>query len=231
MVDAWGHGGSSGVTSGFSPEILTEDVISLLHALRLEYVCLLVASMGGSTAAQVAAAAPDLIQAVVLEDPPWDLRFRLPLVASNQYQARLRLCQAWLQQLQAQTPAERLISALERVPPGAANWTEEEYVTWVEAWTQLDLDLPAVGPPLWSMLEVPLGELLPRIDCRALLMRSAYAFATGETAQQMQEEALARSNIVVADFAHTGHCIHREAFEEFMVVVRAFLCECRRRPN
>jgi pimeloyl-ACP methyl ester carboxylesterase len=231
MVDARGHGGSSGVTSGFSPEILAEDVRSLLHALRLEHVCLLGASMGGSTAAQVAATAPDLIQAIVLEDPPWDLSAQLPLVASKQYQARVKRWHAWLQHLQTQTPAERLISALERVPPGAATWTEEEYLIWVESWAQLDLDLLAVGPPLWSRLEVRLGDLLPHTSCQILLMRSAYAFATSDHARQVQEDVLACPDIVVADFAYAGHSIHREAFEEFIIVVRAFLRECRRRPT
>ncbi len=231
MVDARGHGGSSGVTGGFAPEILVEDVISLLHALRIEQVCLLGASMGGSTAAQVAVTSPDLIQALVLEDPPWDLSAQLPLVASQKYQARMKRWHAWLQQLQAETPAERLISALERVPPGAATWTEEEYVTWVEAWAQLDLDLVAVGPALWSRMEVPLCNLLPRISCRMLLMRSAYAFARDAQARHMQEDVLACPDIVVADFAHAGHSIHREAFEEFVIVVRAFLRECRRRPD
>jgi hypothetical protein len=62
-------------------------------------------------------------------------------------------------------------------------------------------------------------------------MRSAYAFATSDHARQVQEDVLACPDIVVADFAYADHSIHREAFEEFIIVVRAFLRECRRRPN
>lgn len=226
LVDARGHGSSARATTGFSSEILAEDAIALLHALQLENVCLLGASMGGITAAQLAAYYPHLVNVILLEDPPWDLTSRLHLVTSRGYQARFKKWLRWLQQLKTQPRTERLSSAMAFAPHGAAAWPEEEYVAWVEACVQLDLELVAGGADVWSVMQLSLCDLLPRITCPILLMRSAYAFAETAGPQLAQEELLVRSEIVIADFVRAGHCIHRGAFEEFVTVVQLFLQTC-----
>src|SRR5262249_59356988 len=70
MPDARGHGRSEGIASGLSMELLVGDVAALTRGLGLERPSLLGFSMGGGTAARVAAAYPELVDAVLLEDAP-----------------------------------------------------------------------------------------------------------------------------------------------------------------
>src|SRR5262245_64773555 len=71
LPDARGQGRSEGIASGFSTDLLVEDTAALLRGLGLEQPNLLGSSMGGGTAARVAAAYPELVGAVLLEDAPW----------------------------------------------------------------------------------------------------------------------------------------------------------------
>src|SRR5438270_13821095 len=57
--------------TGYSQEALTGDVIGFIAALKLERPFLWGYSNGARTAAEVTAATPNGIRAVILEDPPW----------------------------------------------------------------------------------------------------------------------------------------------------------------
>src|SRR5438094_9163294 len=70
MTDARGHGRSGGIATGFSTTILADDAAAAIRALGLEKPYLFGHSMGARTAATVAANYPDLVRAIVLEDPP-----------------------------------------------------------------------------------------------------------------------------------------------------------------
>jgi pimeloyl-ACP methyl ester carboxylesterase len=71
LLDARGHGRSDLPATGFSQEILTVDVIAFIAALNLEHPFLWGYSNGAKSAAEVAATAPNVIRAVILEDPSW----------------------------------------------------------------------------------------------------------------------------------------------------------------
>jgi pimeloyl-ACP methyl ester carboxylesterase len=64
MVDGRGLGLSDGPETGYSQDLLSQDVMGLIHILMGH-------SNGALTAASVAANEPELVSAVVLEDPPW----------------------------------------------------------------------------------------------------------------------------------------------------------------
>ncbi|MCE7982929.1 MAG: alpha/beta hydrolase [Caldilinea sp. CFX5] len=70
MPDARVHGRSDGGETGFTPEILTEDAVGLIHALKLARPTLIGRSNGAVTAFLVAAHHPELVRAIVMEDPP-----------------------------------------------------------------------------------------------------------------------------------------------------------------
>src|SRR2546427_1340331 len=70
MTDARGHGRSDGIATGFSINILADDAAAVIRALDLEKPFLFGHSMGAITAATVAATYPELVRAIVLEDPP-----------------------------------------------------------------------------------------------------------------------------------------------------------------
>src|SRR5215469_10687004 len=69
MTDARGHG-HSGTSTDFSMALLADDAAAVIRALGLEKPYVWGHSMGAITASTLAAAYPDLVRAVVLEDPP-----------------------------------------------------------------------------------------------------------------------------------------------------------------
>jgi N-formylmaleamate deformylase len=71
MVDARGHGRSSGPETGYAQAILNQDVVALIQELELHHPSVCGFSNGALTAAQVAATFPHLVRAIILEDPPW----------------------------------------------------------------------------------------------------------------------------------------------------------------
>jgi len=70
MTDARGHGHSGDSAADFSLALLADDAAAVIGALNLEKPYVLGHSMGAMTAATVAATYPDLVRAIVLEDPP-----------------------------------------------------------------------------------------------------------------------------------------------------------------
>jgi N-formylmaleamate deformylase len=226
MVDTRGHGHSDGIATGFSEELLTEDVAGVIRALKLDKPRLLGHSMGASTAAMVVCIYPDVVRSILLEDPPRDDIPRMEIANSEGYKAWLNSWFAWFEALKTQSHEERLISALRQLPPGSPVWPEDEYVPWVEATAQLNPDLVRLGTSLWSVKSTPMSELIPRISCPVLLMRSTSPFpAFAATQATVQEEASPWPHVKIVRFENTGHLIHREQFDQFIAVVKAFLKE------
>jgi pimeloyl-ACP methyl ester carboxylesterase len=233
LLDARGHGRSDGVANGFTPELLTADVAGVIGALALERPSLLGHSMGADTAARVAAAYPELARAMLLEDPGWHDTPRAQIASSPGYQAWLASWIAWLEQLRALPPAERLAFARTHLPPGGDAWTAEEYVPWVEACAQLDLELVRLGPSLWASEGTDWRALVPRIACPILLMTGDPHLAGGISAvltpHDAEQIAALWQRGQVVRFEGVGHLIHHgmppESFDRFIAVVRDFLHE------
>lgn len=229
MVDARGHGRSDGIAAGFSPELLTEDAVDLIRTLKLDRPSLLGHSMGGATAAQVAATYPDLVRSIVLEDPPWHDIPGAQIANSEGYKAWFNSWLAWLERFKTQTHEERLVSILAQLPPGAVAWSEDELVPWAEAYAQLDLDLAKLGLALWSMENTPWRELVPRITCPILLVTGNPELSAVVTQQDVKEIAALWQNGQVVHFENVGHFMHYGMdpgqFDQFITVVKAFLRE------
>ena len=222
MLDARGHGRSDGVATGYSPELLAEDAAGAIRALSLDRPILLGHSMGATTAALVAAS-PDLVRAVILEDPAWEEPPRAEIAASEGYRAWLASWIGWLEGLRAQSHQERLVSALSQLPPGAPVGPEEDYVPWVDACAHLDLDLIRRGVELWSIPMTPVRELMPRIACPALVMRASSPFPVPGAPREVRAEDSPWPNVRIVRFENTGHLIRREAFDRYIETVTAFL--------
>jgi pimeloyl-ACP methyl ester carboxylesterase len=229
LLDARGHGGSDGIAAGISYELLVEDAAALIRALELDRPALLGHSMGGVTAAALAAAHPELVRAVLLEDAVWGDTAHLPRIGeSEQYRAWLAGYTAYLEALRTQAHEQRMLAALPYLPPGPTGlWPEEEYVPWVEAQSQLDLALVRQGPSLWSTLRpaIPLAALAPAISCPLLLMTGSPARGSNvhpaDVAAVLERAPAARH----VAFERSGHLIHLDEFERSIEVVSAFLRE------
>src|SRR5947209_7619464 len=71
MLDARGHGHSDPPTEHFPIETLADDVAGVIRELGLEKPYIFGHSMGAETATALAANYPDLLRAIILEDPPF----------------------------------------------------------------------------------------------------------------------------------------------------------------
>lgn len=211
MPDARGHGQSDKAATSLAQENLAADVAGLIQALHLDRPYLLGHSMGGMTALTVAARYPELVRAILLEDPP--------LVDQTEIKAddppRSSQMATWLAGLKQMTRDEMLASVRAESP----QWDEEEYLPWVDS--KIDVD-PSIfqqrGPliPSWR-------ELAAEVRCPVLLI-------TGDTslraivAPQIAQDALhywPQGQLV--HVAGAGHNIRRDKYPEFIQAVKAFL--------
>ncbi|MCX6049165.1 MAG: alpha/beta hydrolase, partial [Chloroflexi bacterium] len=124
MVDARGHGHSSVPTAGYSNAEHAADYAGLIRALKLSQPVLLGHSMGADTSAFLAANYPDLVQAIVLEDPPW--RPQSEVIVPEQRRA---FAEEW----RTRTMAQNALSHAELVEQGQNDrptWSASELEAW-----------------------------------------------------------------------------------------------------
>jgi pimeloyl-ACP methyl ester carboxylesterase len=69
-VDLRGHGRSGHVTGSYRVEDYTGDMAALIEGKRLSPAIVIGHSLGAMTALRLAASRPELVKAIVLEDPP-----------------------------------------------------------------------------------------------------------------------------------------------------------------
>jgi N-formylmaleamate deformylase len=233
MVDARGHGLSSGPETGYSQELLTQDVAGLIHKLGLQHPGLFGHSNGALTAAQVAATFPDLVRAVILEDPPWGESSGRPIAATEGneawpgFTAWYNAWIAWHMALRTQTLEERIASSGQFLPPGTSGWPEEELLTHLEAQAQFNLDVLNFVP--FVPTRTPWHETVKRIACPILLLSGNPERGAMLTPQETQKIAATWRKGQLVSFVEAGHQMHHEMqgeqFDDFIGVVKAFLNE------
>ena len=225
MLDARGHGRSDGIASGFSSTLLVEDVVGALRELKLDRPRIIGLSQGGSTVLRLAATYPELVHSLIFEG--WGDQNQPGSFANSEgYQAWYNSWLTWLEQLRTMSHQERMISALPQLLPtmGGSIWPEDEYVPVVEGYALFDLELARNSMKLWASIdrENP-DQLLQRVTCPALIMKHAWAFPAPGTEPLVREVPSEQPNVRIVYFEHTGHLIHRVAFEPYMTQVREFL--------
>ncbi len=218
MPDARGHGRSDPPGGSFTPELLTSDVIALIAALGLQQPVLLGHSMGAATAAQVAATMPQPPRVVVLEDPPVRAMPFQQMMENPQYQAWYQSWLVWMQSLQTQI---NIATSFTFLPPAARGWSEDDLVSLLEGMSRFNPEVFRLSDP--TAFATTWQNYLAHITCPILLMTGSPAhgglLAPGDIEQlaahwQRGEHVL---------FAEASHFINRDAFEQYIEVVRAFL--------
>jgi len=210
MYDANGHGKSSRIDpqKRFN---LAEDLHDLILALGLEKPGIIGHSMGAATAAAFAADHPDLLSALILEDPPWsDMRL-------TQEQVSTRM-QEWKQQnLKAK---EKTVKELvKRQKKDAPNWEE----TILEEWAQSKLLL---DPAIFDQ------DPLDRRNWRDLA--SAITVPTLIVTGDSKLGAIVTPDLGVeaveildkGEFGHisaAGHCVRYEQYQPYLTMILLFL--------
>jgi len=216
--DARGHGTSPRFTRDQLEigvgEAMVADAVALLEFLRdqgVERPVLVGHSMGGGTAGSVAATRPDLVRAVVLEDPA--------LGEDPEETEDDRL----------EAGAERVADAQEWIAdPGAAlakgmadnpDWPPSEYPGWARAKTQTDLDMLATGQ---ARVRRTWQEVAAEIAVPTLVVTCDDDYLWDDT-KRAELDALGNPNVEVVTVHDADHCIRRSNTEGFHAVVDPWL--------
>jgi pimeloyl-ACP methyl ester carboxylesterase len=123
MTDARGHGHSGTSAAEVSIALLAEDAVAVIRALELQKPFLVGHSMGAVMAATVAANYPDVVRAIVLEDPPLldkppsQTDINKSLGVTNEEQSAPPGWQ-WLFELRALPRQERIARGTRSIRPG-----------------------------------------------------------------------------------------------------------------
>lgn len=201
MFDARGHGLSDGPSNGFSTELMADDAAGLIQELQLEKPRLIGHSMGAGVAAQVAATYPDLVQSIVLEDPPW-----------HDWQDRKR-------DLQARTREERIATLRQEHP----RWSDDVLAPMADSKVQFN---PAVFQ-FGLRFSPPWREVVPRISCPMLLLTGDPKLGGIVTAEDVEEMKNFWQRGETVHIGDVGHMIHFEQYDPFMTAVKAFFVRDR----
>jgi len=214
MVDARGHGRSEGPEQGYGPGDMAGDLAGVIAGLGLRRPAVLGHSMGAATTLVLAGRRPELIGAILLEDPPaWWVPSASP-EADAQGRAQMR---ARMVALKRKT-REELIAEQRATSRG---WSEAELGPWADAKLRFSINALALGDPG----SVDWQATLRRITCPALLITADPALE----AIVSEEDAAALKALIpqlhVAHIPGAGHSIRREQFARYLDIVCTFLSE------
>lgn len=211
--DALAHGGSERFTD---EEMASEDPIEAMYDVTeavLEDIgpaLVLGHSMGGAMAGALAARRPDLVRAVVVEDPAW--MDEAPW--SNEEDAKQQRVD-WARALRADQA-----HAIAQCRAENPTWPESEYGPWAQGKADVDETFLRAGI---GMLRTPWRKLAAAIEPPALVV-------TGDQEVILRGELLAEVGRVNPRFSvqvveGAAHCVRRDRSDAFHALVDPWLAE------
>jgi N-formylmaleamate deformylase len=210
MYDAYGHGKSSRIDPKKRIN-LAENLHDLILALDLDQPGVIGHSMGAATAAAFAADHPDLLSALVLEDPPWSDQE----ASEEQISARM---QEWKKNnLKAkEKTVKELIKSQKKEAP---KWEEAILEEWAQSKLLVDPSIFDQDPldrrnwrKLAKSIKVPTLIITGDNELGAIVTPKL-----GVEAVQLLEKG---------EFGHisgAGHCVRYEQYQPYLTMVRLFL--------
>ncbi|MFT3894052.1 MAG: alpha/beta hydrolase [Anaerolineales bacterium] len=212
MPDMKSHGLSARIGEE-EPIDMALDLVKLIQVLGLSHPILVGHSMGAMIAFQVGIQYPNLVKALVLEDPPW-------LISSEEKDNRPEeTMMEWARKLPSQS-IEELETINRQDHP---TWTEEMIHLMSESKKQFD---PTFVNMLLRSLHRNRVEWVSTIEaiCFPLLLITGNpelgGIVTGEVAARIHK---LHPTIQIKNFPDTGHLIRFDKFDEFMSVLTTFL--------
>lgn len=212
-IDARGHGESGLPEEPFGPTAHRDDTARVLTDQPREGGMIVVGhSMGAATAALLAAARPDLVRAVVLEDPP---------TGEPPHPANPWAMADWLAEARALDLPARIALCRRDNPL----WPEPELEPWAVSKAQLDahlFELPAED------IDSTLRGVLADITCPVLLVHGDTdrgSLISDEYAQRCAQAAGGEFRAVHIPGA--GHSVRRENPSRYLAELTAFLAKHR----
>lgn len=213
-VDLRGHGRSSSAETGYRFGDYPRDIISLLENKIGRPAVLVAHSLGAVASIGVASERPDLVRAVVLEDPP---------IFSHQRSGRSRRADefARMQELaRMDLPDSEMIPLIMEMNP-AQTAAEARF----RAVSLRELDPEVYTPTLngASMDGFDADARLAAIECPALLMQADPSLGAAMTNEEAERAAAAIPDCTFVRMQGVGHGIHRGDPVNFRRVLFDFL--------
>ncbi len=213
-VDQRGHGGSP----RFSPEddrhpgdVMVDDAVELLE--QLDRPLVIGHSLGGAVALCAAVRRPDLVRALVLEDPA-------PL-GPDEPQVNPARGAEFLESVESSRTARDDEELLQRRREAHPDWPESELLVTGRAEQRMDHDFLARGDwkpsPRWP-------ELFAELAVPTLLVTGdRYDEVIVSEDMQREIEAIGNPHLWVERIAGAGHCVRRDRPEEFYETVEGWI--------
>ena len=218
LVDSLGHG----LSPRFSPQQLQAPFQSALQAaaetVRVEasqsvggQVVLFGHSMGGAIAAGVARDHPQLVRAVVLEDPAL-----LTPTQEATYKNNAGESVGGLEHISRDQSGA--IANLLLAQPAYRNWPLSEYGPWAQAKTQVDRDFIATG-----VVGLAGREIIKELQVPTLVLTGDDPDVLLGQAGLEKLAAYANPHLHTALISGATHCVRRDKSEKFQQAVNSFL--------
>jgi pimeloyl-ACP methyl ester carboxylesterase len=216
-IDARGHGGSGWPGAARGGTTGADDAATVLAAqegVGAAGVVVIGHSMGAATAAMLAAIHPELVRAILLEDPP----------TYQPGSGSLTVAPAvpdWLTATRALDRKSRIANCRRENP----DWPEDELEPWAISKEQFDprfFELPFVEP-------VPLAETIANVRCPVLFVYGDPERGSINGPESAAEYAAATTaEFHAVHIAGAGHSVHRDRRAPFLQALRDFLRPYRR---
>ncbi len=216
MPDMRGHGLSQRVQPGEKVD-MAADVAGLIRTLGLTRPVVVGHSMGAMITYQLGVRFPELVSALVLEDPPWRISPpRQPLPAGEPAENPMA---QWAKSLSNQT-LEELLAQYRKEHP---NWPEELLRPMCESKKQLDPTIVDIMTARVHSQEVNWLTTIQHIAHPMLLFAGNAELGGIVTPDVVAKVRELNPKVTIATIPNVGHLIRFDNYTAFMDALRAFL--------
>lgn len=227
LIDARGHGRSERTADAYHVIDYVDDYVAFLQSRCKQPAILYGHSMGAMLAAAIAARAPDLVAAAIMEDPPFEtMGKRIRETPFHGYFSQLQPFARSTSRTAAIAKhlSEIRVTGNDGTVHRLGDIRDATSIRFnARCLKQLDPNvLDSIVAGEW-LKGYDCSDIWQRIDCPSLLLQADYdagGMLTDTDAERMVEEA---ADCLLVKFARTGHVIHWEHTEDLLTKVLAFL--------
>lgn len=215
MPDLRGHGLSEAPDTGYTLDVIADEVAGFITCLGLINPILLGHSLGADVILTLAGAYPSIPRAILLEDPPPFWKIKQPTKGDTRAAGSLP---GWMAALKDKSYDE----LFEEVRAANPHWSEAEYEPWVRAKLHFS---PRISQMAIMQHVAPMNfpDMIRKVTCPTLFISAdpkRGAISTDADIEYLQTlvPQLKRVHIPGA-----GHSIRRDQFEMYMKSIAQFM--------